>query len=247
MKRIFLKYETLFSMLLIALYISLNSFCINSFGITDFRSALINTALSVFLLILAISLKRVAYYGLKKPQNARKLLYFLPLLLIISVNFWGGISIKYSAREAAFYIITMLNVGFIEEMIFRGFLFKMMAKDNLSAAVTVSSVTFGIGHIINIFNGAELLPTLLQVCFAVSAGFLFVIIFHKSGSLLPVIITHSLNNALSFLTADNTVTKYIAPIFLTVFPIIYILYICKSEKKSEKMKEQGLCEKTDLL
>lgn len=230
MKKIFLKYETLFSILLIVLYIVLNSFCVNNFGITDYRSALINTALSVFLVILIVSLKRVSYYGLKKPLYARKFLYFLPLLLIVSVNLWSGINIKNSTHEIVFHIITMLNVGFIEEIIFRGFLFKMMAKDNLKAAIIVSSVTFGIGHIINLFNGAEVIPTLLQICYAVSAGFLFVILFHKSGSLLPAIITHSANNALSFLAAENTVTKYVAPIFLTVFPVIYILYIYKAEK-----------------
>ena len=31
----------------------------------------------------------------------------------------------------------MFNVGFIEEIIFRGFLFKMMAKDNVKSAVIV--------------------------------------------------------------------------------------------------------------
>ena len=52
--------------------------------------------------------------------------------------------------EIVFYILTMLNIGFIEEIIFRGFLFKMMEKDNVKTATAVSSITFGIGHIINL-------------------------------------------------------------------------------------------------
>lgn len=116
----------------------------------------------------------------------------------------------------------MLNVGFIEEIIFRGYLFKMMEKDNVKAATAVSSITFGIGHIVNLFNGAELIPTLLQICYAMSVGYLFVVIFRKSKSIVPCIIVHSVNNALSIFNADNAVSLYIAPVFLIVVPLVYI-------------------------
>ena len=69
----------------------------------------------------------------------------------------------------------MINVGFIEEVIFRGFLFKMMAKDNLKLAIIVSAVTFGIGHIVNLLNGGDLIPALLQIFYAIALGYLFVI------------------------------------------------------------------------
>ena len=39
-------------------------------------------------------------------------------------------------------------------MTFRGLLFTAIAKDNVKSAVVISSVTFGIGHIINLFNGS---------------------------------------------------------------------------------------------
>ncbi len=73
----------------------------------------------------------------------------------------------------------MVNVGFIEEIIFRGFLFRMMAQTNIKKAIIISAFTFGIGHIINLLNGVELIPTLLQICYAVSLRYLFVIIYIK--------------------------------------------------------------------
>lgn len=124
----------------------------------------------------------------------------------------------------------MINVGFIEEIIFRGFLFKMMAKDNIKSAIIVSSITFGIGHIVNLLNGADLIPTLMQICYAVSIGYLFVTIFYKSKSLIPCIITHSLINALSIFNAENS-TSYIVPIILTLMPLIYAIYINKTIKE----------------
>ena len=62
----------------------------------------------------------------------------------------------------------MLCVGFLEEVIFRGLLFQAIAKDNIKSAVIISSVTFGIGHIINLFNGSgmDLVNNLCQIVFA---------------------------------------------------------------------------------
>ena len=228
MNKIFEKYEMIFCIALIIFYISINSFCIQNFGIDSYNSALINTMFSIVLVVLMIILKKTKYYGLKKVTKFKKYLYFIPLVLIVSVNLWNGISINNSTSEIIFYIINMINIGFIEEIIFRGFLFKMIAKDNVKSAILISAITFGIGHIINLFNGAELIPTLLQIGYAMSIGYLFVIIFYKSGSLIPCIITHSLVNSLSIF---NIGTSYMSSIFLIIFPLIYATYINKIPKE----------------
>ncbi|MBQ6695146.1 MAG: CPBP family intramembrane metalloprotease [Lachnospiraceae bacterium] len=228
MKKIFEKHESLICILLIVFYVVINSYCMQNFGLTDYRSAIINTIFSVAVLALIISLKRVSYYGLTKVTNLKGYLYFLPLLLIVSVNLWSGIHINHTASEILFHILTMLNVGFLEEIIFRGFLFKMMAKDNVKSAIIVSSVTFGIGHIVNLLNGADFLPTLMQICYAIAIGYLFVIIFYKSKSLIPCIITHSIFNSLSIFNAENKLSLYIVPAFLVVVPVLYATYINKT-------------------
>lgn len=228
MRKVFEKYETLFCMLLIVLYVVINSLCIQKFGLLDYRSVIINTIFSIGLIILMIMIRRTSYYGLRKVITPKKYLYFIPLILIVSINLWNGININNSTSEIIFHILNMINIGFIEEIIFRGFLFKMMAKDNVKSAIIVSSVTFGIGHIINLFNGADLVPTLMQVCYAISIGYLFVTIFHKSKSLIPCIITHSLVNSLSIFNVDNFISLYIASIFLLIVPVIYAIYINKN-------------------
>ena len=225
--KIFKKYEILFCILLIVLYIVANSFCIQNFGYTSLMSVVINTALSILLVAIMLVLKRTAYYGLTKVRNLKKYLYFLPLLIIVSVNLWNGFNINNTATEILFHILTMLNIGFIEEIIFRGFLFKMMAKNNVKSAIIVSAITFGAGHIVNLFVGAELIPTLIQICYAASIGYLFVIIFYKSQSLVPCIITHSLVNSLSVFNIENTLSLYIAPVILIIVPLGYGFYINK--------------------
>lgn len=231
MKKIFEKNETLFCILLIVAYVVVNSYCVQNFGTIDYRSAIINTMFSITLILLMIILNRTSYYGLKKVTNLKKYLYFIPLLLIVSVNLWNGININNSTNEIIFYILTMLNVGFIEEIIFRGFLFKMMEKTNLKRAIIVSSITFGIGHIVNLLNGADLIPTLMQICYAIAIGYVFVTIFYKSKSLIPCIITHSLINSLSIFNVENQMSLYIVTIFLTIISLTYATYINKTIKE----------------
>ena len=228
MRKTFEKHETLFSILLIVIYVIVNSYCMKNFGYTSINSFIINTVLSILVIILIVSLKRVEYYGLKRADNIKKYLYFIPLLLISSVNLWNGINTNNSTNEILFHILTMINIGFLEEIIFRGFLFKMMEKDNLKSAIIVSSITFGIGHIVNLLNGAELIPTLIQICYAVALGYLFVIIFYKSKSLIPCIITHILINATSIFNVENNLSLYIVPIFLVVMSVGYAMYINKN-------------------
>lgn len=228
MKKIFEKHETLICIGLIVLYVVINSYCMQNFGLTDYRSTIINTIFSVALIALVVSVNRVEYYGLTKVTDWKKYLYFIPLMLIVSVNLWNGININHTASEIIFYILAMFNIGFLEEVIFRGFLFKMMAKDNVKTAIIVSSITFGMGHIVNLLNGADFLPTLMQVGYAICLGYLFVIIFYKSKSLIPCIIAHAVNNALSIFNVENELSLYIIPVLLMVVPLVYAVYLNKT-------------------
>lgn len=230
MKKIFEKHETLFCILLIVLYVAINSYCIQNFGVSNYKSMLINIAFSLFLIILIIKLKRVEYYGLTKVKEPKKYLYFIPLVVISTVNIWNGFNINNSVKEIIFNIITMINVGFIEEIIFRGFLFKMMEKENTKKAIIVSAITFGIGHIVNLLNGADVIPTIIQICYAISLGYLFVIIFYKSKSLVPCIITHAVINSLAIFNVESTISLYISSLILTIIPLGYAIYINKTIK-----------------
>ena len=231
MNKLFEKHETLFCMLLIVFYIVINSVCVQNFGYTSCVSFIANTIFSVCLIALVLSLKKSAYYGFTKVQNLKQYFYFLPLALIISVNLWNGFNTKKPTSEIVFHILTMINIGFIEELIFRGFLFRMMEKSSLNSAIIVSAITFGMGHIVNLLNGAELIPTLMQICYASAIGYLFVIIFHKSKSLVPCIISHCLVNSLSIFNVENTLSLYIAPVFLTIIPLAYGIYIHRTVKE----------------
>ena len=69
MKKIFDKYEFIFCMALIILYIVINSICVNNFGVADYRSLIINTLFSICLIILIKSINGFKYYGFTKVSD----------------------------------------------------------------------------------------------------------------------------------------------------------------------------------
>lgn len=167
-------------------------------------------------------------YGLCfSPYPSKFFIYYLPLYFLSTVNLWNGVTLRYSILELLFYISLMLCVGFLEEVIFRGLLFQALAKSNVSRAMIISSVTFGIGHLINSFNGSGLsfVANLLQISAAIAFGFLFVTIFHRGKSLLPCICTHSAINIFSAFSSDSNLTAGKQTVFLIVEVLVILGYI----------------------
>jgi membrane protease YdiL (CAAX protease family) len=178
-------------------------------------------------------------YGLCRPNaSARSMLYYLPAALLLTANLWYGVTLNYGAVETVLYILSMLCVGFLEEVIFRGLLFKAMCKDSVKAAVIVSSLTFGIGHIVNLVNGsgAELVPNLLQVLYATAAGFMFVMIYYKTKSLVFCILHHGTFNALSVFANESAATqemRLLSCVLLTLISGSYAVYVALTLKRNK--------------
>lgn len=233
------KNELTFSIIWIVLYIV--SFSIADSISTDLGTDKIITALwgvimTVFLVVWIRKNGLSEKYGLHKTKiDYKKYLYFLPLVIIASTNLWSGVALNLTVLESVLFVISMMCVGFIEEVVFRGFLFKAMCKENVKRAIIISSLTFGIGHIVNLLNGAEVFSTLLQICYAVALGFLFTIIFYKSKSLIPCIITHSVINSLSAFAGERTDTfLIIITVALTIISLVYAAWILKVEHASDE-------------
>ena len=178
-------------------------------------------------------------YGLcESPVPASRFLCYAPLVILASGNLWNGVAANYTPVETVCRVVCMLCVGFLEEVIFRGLLFTAIARDNIRSAVVISSVTFGIGHLINLFNGSgmDLVNNLCQIVFAVAMGFLLVTIFYRGGSLLPCILVHAAINTLSTFanTAGLTVeTRLLHSAVLIVITVAYTLILTRTLPKKQ--------------
>ncbi|MBQ9114381.1 MAG: CPBP family intramembrane metalloprotease [Clostridia bacterium] len=238
MDKLYQKNELTFAIIWIVIYVvamSLADMFSAMIGIEKVLTAPIAIGISIFLIVWIIKKGLGEKYGLTKGKiDIVRYLFFIPLILMVSVNFWGGVALNFSPLETVLFVISMLGVGFMEEIIFRGFLFKALLKDNLKMAIIISSVTFGIGHVINLINGADLVPTLLQICYAIAGGFMFTIIFYKSGTLIPCIVAHSLINATSAFEGQTSLTlNIITAVVLTVVSVGYAIWLWKGIKTDD--------------
>ena len=168
-------------------------------------------------------------YGLVKWQGkASDYWFYIPVFILMTGNLWRGVALAYSGISQVFAVISMLLVGFIEEMLFRGFLFRiLLKKDPAPVAITISAVTFGIGHIVNLLAGQASLETVIQVLFAVAWGYIFTFVFYKSGSLLVCIAVHGLVDAFSKFAGENITIAWVYMGATIVIAVIYCAYLSR--------------------
>ncbi len=230
MKKLYEKNELTFSIMWIVVYCVLQSLAnpLNKvIGIEYAASAVFCILQTIVLFNFIRKNKLQERYGLCKSfVPASRFLYYVPLIILATGNLWNGAAVNYSLPETVCRIACMLCVGFLEEVIFRGFLFVSIAKENVRSAIIISSVTFGVGHLINLFNGSgmELVNNLCQICFAIAVGFLLVTIFYRGGSLLPCIIVHSAINTLGTFANDTDLTMQMNLLHIFALILITVAY-----------------------
>ena len=243
MKKLYEKSEIYFAILWIIIYVIGMSLCntLSKFiGLENLANALFSILLSAFLFIWLLKNGLLKKYGLCKPSiPASKFLWYIPLILIASYNLWGEVVVTMTPLVLTFSLCMMLCVGFLEEIIFRGFLFTAMSKDNIKVAIIVSSVTFGLGHIVNLFNGSDMAwrDNVFQIFSAILFGFLLVIMFYRGKSILPCIALHSIFNALSIFNNEEGVSNeklIFMRILLVCLLITYTVFLLKRLPKPQE-------------
>lgn len=237
MKRFFDRQPVWFAVVWIAVYVL-------AFGNADSLSEalgvpkLLTCAVgAVLTAVLVLFLRRhglLPYCGLQKMTVSwAKMGYFLPLMALSTVNFWCGLQWNMPPLHTALYLLCMVFVAILEEVIFRGLLFRAMLPSGKKMAILVSSLTFGVGHIVNLFLGAELLSTALQLVHASAIGFCFSAIFLATGSLLPCILAHAFINCTSaFAVQAAPAGELIICILISVLAVGYGAWVMRRTRKS---------------
>lgn len=205
MKKLYKKSEVGFALVWIGIYVVVMNIAMQVCGgFDDLASKTVRqmlapvaciTMLAVALTVWVVRNGLTEKFGLCGFRGSWKsFLFFIPLILMSCTNLKNGLGLTAPLAVTLLMMVNTAVAGYVEEIIFRGFLFRGMAKDNLPSAIIVSAVTFGVGHIVNLVNTADTIGVLLQVCYAVVIGFLYTVIVYKGGSLWPCIISHMFVN-----------------------------------------------------
>lgn len=150
------------------------------------------------------------YTGNLSVRHFKKgMLLLIPTLAFIIVNLTEIDYSTLTAKNVALSFFIALAVGLMEETAFRGLSganYMRVHPDGkkLTLFATFSAILFGVMHMGNVTAGQALDETLMQVFYAFGVGVLYAAVYFRTGSLLPMIVSHALVDVTSFLTPDST-------------------------------------------
>ena len=233
MRKLYEKKEIFFAVLWIVAYCAVMTTAKGRFGYGSGWCLLALAAFAAGITAVVLKWNLQDKYGLSGwPKNTKRFLYLIPMWVLATGNLWDGFAPSFQGAELAVATLSMLLIGYVEEMLFRGFLFKaMLGNGKPVAAIVVSAVTFGIGHIVNLLAGQASVETVLQILFAISWGFILTMVFYRCGSLIPCIIAHAMIDAFSLYGADNEVIDWIYMGCTIAVAILYCIYLGKAKKE----------------
>lgn len=232
MKKLYERNAVLHSLVWLGIYLVLNTITDNIASAMNIEFHLVSAIPNLILgVVCFIYLKRTHIsenIGLltKSTEKSSVMLFYIPLLILPFLNLLYGINTSLSATAIVFMAMMYIGVGFMEEVIFRGLMFKALEKKwNHYLVVAFISFTFAIGHIVSMVaidqSGGD---TLLQIVNAFVVGFMFMIVILASGNLSVCIITHILYNFVANISnVGYTHTEIITfNIMITGFYFVYL-------------------------
>lgn len=221
----------------IVIYVVVMSVCENIFADSESQGWRVIPA-AVILAELIFSMareKKLKAYGLcpSKAMNWGKTLFLLPMVILATVNLWNGVTLRYEPMETVLYVLSMLCIGFVEEILFRGYLLHTLLQNSVRQAIIISSLTFGLGHIVNLLNGKDIFETILQLIYAMVIGVMLSVFVVRTKQLLPCCIFHGVFNALAaFANRDGVTNTYqlVICVVITVIAVGYALWLWRQKE-----------------
>lgn len=187
---------------------------------------------------------------------------FIAISFVIAINNFPFISVlsgdayvSGNSIDIALFAIQCFVVGGFEELAFRGFAFililQKLEKSTKGAFVSIalSSVLFGLIHIINVFAGAGIGNVLLQIGYSALIGGLASVVLLKTHNIWYCVVLHALYNFNGGLVSNFgggtiwTMPEMIFTAAVSVAVAIYVVYefikIPEREIESLFIKKRG--------
>lgn len=157
---------------------------------------------------LFVVLGLLGYRYLLKPVSKKLpagLLWCIPCFLVILANFPFSALISGGAvleRTELIWLVLLkcISIGLMEEAFFRGLLQTIIlerlrpGKYRIIIAILITSALFGLWHLLNLFYGAGIGATLMQVGYSFLIGAMLSVVLIKTENIWLCVILHALFN-----------------------------------------------------
>lgn len=236
--------KTIVAMVVLLLFFFSQGAIVVITGIEGIQSAVIRGAVIWSLVVITLVFYLIRYKNFAKLRFnkmesgvQKRLLYFMPLLLIAFLPFAAGLDLGEGGASIFANLFLTLGIGMAEEIFFRGIICNMWISHGVLKAMLISAILFGLCHFLNIAGGAELGATVLQICFAFVYGMVFALIFIVGNSLIPCVLLHALHDFCAFISAEGSLELNIF-LGLVQFAVLtaYFIYLLKGFVRQDEMQ-----------
>jgi CAAX protease family protein len=184
------------------------------------RSSMFSTAGSVFAaitwplvvgaVVLTVFLLSVGWFRplfARQPLGGRWWMWIAPALIVITLVM-RYVGIDYSAYPASAVVMTLVTglfIGFVEEVLTRGVVVKMLRDAGTSEWVVMlgSALAFALMHSVNVLSGMSPFVVGVTVAFAFGFGILMYVTLRVTGNLIWPILLHGLYDPTLFLATGG--------------------------------------------
>lgn len=173
--------------------------------------------------------------GFRAPRWASLGLLWFPALYVGLMLAVASLGTLPASPVLWMLLLNTLFVGLSEETMFRGVMLSgLRTRLGLRPAVAISTVVFGVVHVLNVFLTGDLVLAVAQSFAAMASGVLLAAIRIRTGSLWPAIGYHTVWNFATFLaflahaSGMEAATEGAAPdmpLWAPVLPVVFILPI----------------------
>jgi len=161
--------------------------------------------------------------GFHRIERRRDLLYFLPVLLPVVINLGAGVEVPSAVLVAGLFGLALL-VGFVEESVCRGLMLRALEPRSVWIAALVSSLLFGLSHLLNLIAGRSLVDAGAQTIYTTALGFAFAALVWRTGVIWPLIAAHGLIDFASFLQRPTETTAHASWVIVVGIALVYGSY-----------------------
>ena len=200
-------WDTLLALLISAIciaavsYYYLDPFWTEDGALTSLLEAVIpRFFIAVFLLVVTLQFSPEILSFRRIPL--KNLLWCVPLLFVVLANFPFSALIGGTARITridliGLFAVKCLLIGLGEELLFRGILFGFLnelfeKRKSPFLTVLLSSVLFALFHLVNLLDGAGILPVLQQIGYSFLIGAMLAVLLVQTENLWLCVILHAL-------------------------------------------------------
>jgi membrane protease YdiL (CAAX protease family) len=160
-----------------------------------------------------------------------------PIIIFSFIPMYNGVS-TYQVSNILMVMGFSFFIGFSEELACRGVILPALMHKGKVPSIILSSMIFGLLHLMNLFKGAGFEDTIIQIIFATCFGLTMAIVRYKTELLLPQILVHALwdfNSKIS--KSDNVSESYTMIFFISIaLVILWGVFLTLREWKNSKIE-----------